>query len=185
MVNISRVRSTWSGFLGAPGVTTLYSLDTLTFVTDLQVFWESMAGDLPTGVSIQVEAAGDVIDSATGNLVSQWVANEVPVVEGAGGNGYAAPVGACIDWLTETIANHKRLRGRSFIVPLDAGAFTGDGTLNGTLIGHLEEYATAFIESQSTSFVIWHRGTGTNGSVGLVTSAHVPDLAAVLRSRRD
>jgi hypothetical protein len=90
-----------------------------------------------------------------------------------------------IDWLTSTIANHKRLRGRTFVVPIDNGGFSGDGTPKDTLVTAFEAYGATLIEEQSTSFVVWHRGTGTNGSVGLVTSAHVPDMAAVLRSRRD
>lgn len=185
MVDVSRVRTSWTGFRGAPGVTTMYFLDTATCVESLHAFWTSMAGDLPGDVVIQVEDSGDIIDSETGDLTGSWVSDAVDPINGAGGNGYAAPVGACIDWLTSTIANHKRLRGRTFVVPLDAGGFSADGSPKDTLVTHFEAYGETLISEQSTSFVVWHRGTGTNGSVGLVTSAHVPDMAAVLRSRRD
>ena len=185
MVDISRVRSAWTGFRGAPGVTTMYFLDTATVVESLHAFWTSMAGDLPGDVVIQVEDSGDILDSETGELTGTWVSDPVDPVNGVGGSGYSAPSGLVIDWLTSTIADGKRLRGRTFVVPTDAGGTSSDGTPKDTVVTAFETYGATLIEEQSTSFVVWHRGTGTNGSVGLITSAHVPDMFAVLRSRRD
>lgn len=185
MGDISRVRSTWTGFLGAPGVTTMYFVDTSTAVESVHAFWASMSGDIPGDVDIQVESAGDTIESTTGALTGAWVSDPVAVVHCGGSGVYAAPVGACVDWLTGTIAHGRRLRGRSFIVPITASSFQSDGTLLDAFKDNLTTYATTLITEQSASFCIWHRGTGSDGSTGIVTSAHVPDMAAVLRSRRD
>lgn len=198
MVDLSRVRASWSGFNGGPGVSTFYTTSTDTIVESLHAFFTSMAGDLPGDVNIQVEDTGDIIDSVTGELLDTWVSDPVSPVVGGGGNGYAAPAGAVINWLTSTVLDGHRVRGKTFIVPLDAGGFTIDGSLNNTLIGHFESYANTLISEQSATFMVWHRPAAAvaaqggrparaahAGGVGLITSCKVPDLAAVLKSRRD
>jgi hypothetical protein len=90
-----------------------------------------------------------------------------------------------VDWITDTITNRRRLRGRTFLVPIAGNAYQTNGTLYDSARTALQTAATAFVAAQSTSFVIYHRGTGSDGSNGLVTSAFVPDMIAVLRSRRD
>lgn len=166
-------------------MTTMYFVDTATAVESVHAFWASMSGDIPPDVDIQVENVGDTIDSATGVLTGAWAADPVAVVHCGGGGIYAAPVGAVIDWLTSTIANGKRLRGRTFLVPLSFDRFQADGTLEDNTRDSIQAYGETLISEQSDSFCIWHRGTGSDGSTGIVTSAHVPDMAAVLRSRRD
>jgi hypothetical protein len=163
----------------------MYFLDTATAVESVHEFWVSLEADLPNDVHIQVEDSGDVLDSETGDLTGTWVSDGVDIVDGGASTGYSAASGAVVDWLTSTIADSKRLRGKSFIVPLAGGAYTAAGVLNSTFVTALEAYGATLISTQSTSFVVWHRGTGTNGSVGLITSAHVPNTVAVLRSRRD
>ena len=185
MVDIRRVRAVWSGFVGGPGVSTFYFLDTLTAVESVRDFFSGCSTFLPTDVHIQVESAGDVIDPTDGHLTDTWVSDPVAVVIGTNDAAYAAPAGCVVDWLTNTIGPHRRLRGRTFLVPLSDAAYQPDGTLATGPRTTLQGAADLLVTSQSTSFVIWHRGSGTDGSVGLVTSALVPDFVAILRSRRD
>jgi len=185
MTEISRVRSVWTGFPGGPGVTTMYFLDTATAVADLRTFWALFSGALPADVHIQVENAGDIIEDSTGALTGAWSSESVAVVNGASTEAYSAPSGACINWLTETIGPHRRIRGRTFIVPLANEAYQNDGSLSPTVLAEFHDHAESFIVSQSSSFVVWHRGTGSDGTNGLVTAASVHDMVAVLRSRRD
>jgi hypothetical protein len=185
MTDISRVRSVWSGFPGAPGVTTMYFTSTDTVVENLHAFWAAMSGDLPGDVNIQVESSGDILDSATGNLLDTWTSDPVASVACGGGGGYSAASGAVVDWLTTTVVNRKRIRGRTFIVPTNGDNYDVDGTLKGSYLTSLRGYAESFRSSESASFYIWHRGTGSDGSIGLVTASVVPPKVAVLRSRRD
>lgn len=186
MTDLDRVRSAWTGFSGAPGVTTMYFLDTVTAVASVHDFWNSVATYLPNDVHILVENAGDVIDDETGDLVGAWSADAVTPAVGVDDNPYPAPSGACITWLTETILDGRRLRGRTFIVPLAGSKYQNDGTLAEGTITALNTIAADLIAAQSASFVIYHRKSGTHaGGNGLVTSAVVHDMAAVLRSRRD
>jgi hypothetical protein len=163
----------------------MYFTDTDTAVASVHAFWLDMAPELPGDVTVQVESSGDILDDATGDLIDTWVSDPVDPVHCSGPGTYAAPAGACIDWLTATIANHRRLRGRTFLVPLIAADFDADGSLNDRVHTALKSFGDTLIAAQSASFVIWHRGTGTTGSSGLVTSCVVPDMAVILRSRRD
>ena len=185
MTDIYRVRSVWSGFPGGPGVTTMFFLDVATAVASVHTFWTDISDRLPLDVHVQVQNVGDIINDETGDMTGAWSAESVTVVNGASDNPYAAPVGACINWLTETIAHARRLRGRTFIVPISNQDFQSDGSLGAAPRADILAAAEALIESQSLSFVVWHRGTGTDGSNGLITAATVPDKAVVLRSRRD
>lgn len=185
MTEIYRVRSVWTGFPGGPGVTAHYFLDVATACASLGTFWHDLYMQLPSDVHIQVENAGDILEDSTGALTGAWSAAAVSVVNGDNSARYSAPVGACIDWNTETIGPHRRLRGRTFVVPICSDSFDTDGSLDPTKRASIQTAADALLAAQSASFVVYHRGTGSDGTNGLVTSAYVPDLAAVLRSRRD
>jgi len=185
MTNLYRVRSIWSGFPGGPGVSTMFFLDMATAIDAVHTFWAALAPRLPEDVHIQVQNFGDVISDTTGELVDSWTADTVAVVVGSNTDGYAAPAGACVNWHTDTVVNGKRLRGRTFLVPIGPNAFQTDGSLGPTPIANIQSYADALVASESSSFVVWHRGSGTDGTFGLITAAQVPDKVVVLRSRRD
>jgi hypothetical protein len=185
MTEIYRLRSTWTGFVGSPGVSTMFFLDVATAVASVHTFWTVVAAKLPSDVHIQVENTGDILEDTTGELTGAWSAASVASIGGAMSDPYSAPSGAVVDWLTETITAGHRLRGRTFVVPLGGPTYQADGSLAAATITLIQGAADDLIASQSASFVIWHRGTGSDGSNGLVTAARVPDLAAVLRSRRD
>jgi len=185
MGDLYRVRAVWSGFIGAPGVSTFYFVDNATCVDSLFQFFTAIKSHIPSIVHIQVESSGDTIDSVTGELTGAWVSDPVADIVCTGNSPHSAPSGLVVDWLTATVTHGHRLRGRTFIVPLSNEEYDPDGTINGGTIASVEGNAADLITAQSASFVIWSRGHGTDGTTGLVTSAHVPDLAAVLRSRRD
>lgn len=199
MTTLCRVRSVWSGFRGGPGVTTMYFLDTSTCVEDLHTLWTAINAHLPDDVSIQVENTGDTIESTTGDLVGTWPASdEVAPVVGLNVDAYAAPVGAVVNWLTSTVSDGSRLRGKSYIVPLAGNQFASDGSIGTAPLSDLVTAFGNFSAGQLASFVIWRRPRDAKaadgsrpavearaGSHGLVTSVRIPDVAAVLRSRRD
>ena len=176
----------------------MYFLDTATVIASLNTFWDAIKGYLPPDVTVTPDPAGDVIEDTTGDLTGSWGSTAGAAHTGTYTAPHAAPAGGVIDWLTDTILDGHRLRGRSFIVPLSSGCYEADGSLGAAYITGMEAAASAFIASQSSSFVVWHRPypgreatTGHPakpahaGGHGLVTFHHVPDMAAILRSRRD
>lgn len=186
MTDLYRVRSALTGFPGGPGVATMYFLDVETAVASVQTFWTEIIARFPSDFHAQVENAGDIINDATGDLTGSWTADAVASTVGDQGDPYPAPAGAVITWLTETVLDGRRLRGRTFCVPYGGLNYQNDGSLAPLAITDLQDGATALIAAQSSSFVIWHRPTGAHaGGHGFVTAAMVHDKVAILRSRRD
>jgi hypothetical protein len=201
MASMYRVRSLWTGFSGAPGYTNMYfgTTDPLLAgaslaVSDVRAFWQSIVSLFPDDVQINVEANVQVVDDATGLIENELSATPVSSVNGSATTGYAAPVGASIEWRTAAYVNGRRVKGRTYVVPILGGSFETDGTLGPTQLGLLQTSAAAFIAAAS-NFVVWHRPreasagpppvSASAGSLHLVTAASVSDRAAVLRSRRD
>jgi len=203
MTSLFRSRIHFTGFIGAPGVATLYSLDISTWVAALDTLADAMVVDMPSGASATVDHFGDEIEDTTGALVGSWDDHSLShVVSGEGGAAYSPASGSLIQWRTGSILDGHRLQGHTFVVPLSADAYTSAGVVNSAHTGPLLDAASAFIADQSSSFVLWHRpfpgraaGPGTppkpkakaahDGGHALVVSAGVPDKACVLRSRRD
>lgn len=194
----------WTGFPGAPGYSNFF------FSTD-GGFWDGgIIGDnaqaaaedaalsvntafgritnlLPAGVTISREAEAPVIDSATGETVGLIDLPGTPAREGAGTGGYSGPSGAVVNWRTTDYRFGRRIRGRTFLVPLDGSAYEDDGTLTDDALSDLRGFGNDIIDvGGGTEFGVWSRPrNGSGGVFATVTGSNVPDLAAVLRSRRD
>lgn len=197
MTEIRRVRCGMTGFIGAPGVATFYFLDTDTAVASLKTFWDSVGAMMPATVTIQVENTGDILEDTTGEITGSWASDVVAASPGGSDGSYSAPSGAIVSWETNTYLDGRRLRGRTFVVPLSGNQYQTDGTIvNGSLTA-LAGFGITLITEQSDSLVVWHRprtakaADGSRPAVaaragghGLVNSCRVPDRAAVLSSRR-
>jgi hypothetical protein len=192
--NIYRYRSVWTGFSGAPGYTNLYAMPDTTeqvFADAVRAFLADAAqsatpGDhLPQTVAIQGDPNVDVLDVATGLLVDSVPVTPPAVVQGANSTVYAAPAGACINWLTGAVHNGHRVRGRTFFVPLASSAFENNGTLHSSALTNLRTAAAAYIAGSSTPCV-WSRPiAGGGGAAFAIASSQVTDKVAILTSRRD
>jgi hypothetical protein len=185
-MTIARLTATWTGFSGAPGYTNFY-FDVPGVAPGLVVdFFEAIYLHLPGVVTVEVPNSGDLIDEVTGELENTWSATGGASITGGGGNMGAAPAGACISWYTDGIARARRVRGRTFIVPLANGSYENNGSLHGITIPALQGAGDALITASGSNFGIWSRPRlGTGGSFHVATRAAVKDKAAVLRSRRD
>ena len=191
---ISRVTAIWQGFTGAPGYTNFF-FDAFGGgdVVDDEVgrvvaFFEALAAALPNGVSVAVQQEVAILEETTGGLIDYAQASSAPaVVAGTGSGGYSSPTGAAITWNTETVAKGRRLRGRTFIVPLNGGRYEANGTLTSVAIDNLTAAAGILVgDGTGPQLVIWSRPeNGAGGAIGPVTSYGVRDKAAILRSRRD
>lgn len=199
MTVLTRHRVGWTGFPGGPGVSTFYGLgDGAAMTTFLHTFFLALASYIPNDVTIQVESSGDLIEDTTGELTGTWTADAADSINCLSSAVYAAPAGLGVTWTTDTVLDGHRLRGRTFIVPLEASAYQTDGTLDGTVRGAFIAAAETFVAGAVGDFVIWHRPriaaaatpyhpavTARAGGHGLVTASSVRDKAVVLRSRRD
>lgn len=186
MAIIQRVVCEWSGGAGLPGYSIFHGVGTsVDVVTDLVTFFTAIADRIPFGVSVKVPSSGDSIEAATGVLAGSWSGASGATVAGAGGATWAAGVGALVIWNTPNIRNGRRVRGRTFLAPLDDGGFDGSGTLTTAYISDIEAAATAL--AGGGNLVVWSRPTAPGASDGdssEVTSARVPDRITSLRTRR-
>ena len=191
---ITRVTAVWSGFTGAPGYTNFFfdafgGGDLVDSEVDRTVaFFEAISAVLPNSVSVQVQQEAAVLDESSGALINYALATEAPdPITGDGGTNYSAASGASVTWNTEAIARGRRLRGRTFIVPMGTNWYDPQGTINSNGLSWLNAGAEALIgDGSGPQLVIWSRPRdGAGGTIGQVVSHRVADQVAVLRSRRD
>lgn len=197
-MTLARVRTVLTGFPGGPGISTHYFLDSAGSVAAVAAFWAACVTQMPITVTAQVQPSGDIIDPANGAIVGSFNETGQPFSRGTSDISYAAPAGAVIRWNTNGVAAGKRIRGRTFIVPLFGGAYQSDGSLSPSCLNALTNAASGLAAALPLSFSIWHRPKFgprpvaggprpliTAGTSSQVTSSSVPDKVAVLRSRRD
>lgn len=184
---LNRIRVEWTGWGGGPAVSTFYSDGAaLPNLTDLRTFYLALAGQIPTGISIQVKGEGDKIRSSDGGLVGSWVGTAPAAVSCTGGTSYSSASGAHVTWLTDTIHGRRRLKGKTFIVPLGGGCYGSNGRISSAVVTVLQNAATTFLNSGSTLYQVWGRpGPNGGGMSAQMKTAKVTDLPSVLTSRRD
>lgn len=193
-MDMLRVTALWSGFPGAPGYSNFFFAGGGGLISDAQQVaqrvadaFAAVAPRLPVDVTIQVEQAVEVIDSDTGMTTDFREISTIPPVVGSGGASYAGPTGAVVNWRTNDLRNGRRIRGRTFLVPLSTASFATDGTLSEAAREDVQDFAAVLIGGDLDSELgVWSRPIGGAGGVfATVVSSTVPDMAAVLRSRRD
>lgn len=191
-----RATWTWGGFSGAPGYTTLYFLDPDPISqagldqtgARTHTFWAAIAPYLPTGVSVTMPTILEEVQSDDGELVVEHIFPGGTTVNGSAGNTYSSAMGACVTWHSPFVINGRKLRGRTFLVPLGSQVFSANGTLSDSIQLAIQNAGNALANATTgIDLGIWHRPTPglSDGSVAGVTHCRVNDKGAVLRSRRD
>lgn len=203
-MDMVRITARWSGFTGSPGYSNFF------FTTD-GGFWDGgLIGDgaqqaansarskvreaffqitnlLPEGVAIDIDSEALIIDSDTGETLGFAEVDGPGIMDGTSSGGYSAASGAVINWLTNDYRFGRRIRGRTFLVPLAGSTYQSDGTLTSSALSDLRDFAGEITSSSgSAQFGVWSRPRGGTGGVfATAVGSRVPDMAAVLRSRRD
>lgn len=180
---LTRLVVRMDGWPGAPGFMTFYAADPIGFRDAVIAFIDVCAGLMPDNITFTVPNAGELINDGTGTMEGAWSEGSTYTRTGVQTGVWAAPVGAVVTWRTTTIVRGRRLRGRTFVVPLVGAAFEDNGTLSSTNLATLQSAANDLIADADLR--VWSRPTASSpGTSANVTSATVPDIAAVLRSRR-
>lgn len=199
MAEILKFTAQWSGFAGAPGYSNFFARDFSGgapdqamadgFLTKLDTWLDAWAGFLPVNVSVLVNAQVEVIEETTGALEGFFNVTPDFSRSGSSTDNWSAASGACVNWYTPLVRNGRRLRGRTFMVPLYGAAYQSDGTLNNTMLGTLRTATNTFISQTGAGDMgVWGRPTAPGASDGVwaaCSSMTINDKVAVLRSRRD
>lgn len=182
---------TWSGASGSPGVNIWHArfdtgaiptpADLQEVVDALQTFYATIDGLYPNTLtaSFAGEAAGVGPDSGDTFTANPWSE------PGDNANGYLSPATMMyVNWSTST--GGRRGRGRTFIGPLDAGVREANGTpteeARGVLQGAVDALVSSSLSDNGWAVGVWSR---TDAVLRDFTSGSVPNMFAVLRSRRD
>lgn len=188
---VQQVRTVWSGFSGGPGYTNLYFADASTVDAVLDAvsqWWTDLQQVFPTSMTFSIDNAVQQIDTVTGaETGSSNGTTFVPPVSGGALNAFGpAPAGICVGWDTSDFLAGRRIRGRTFLVPVTKVAFEDNGTIAGGTLTTVAAAASALLTNADAALSVWHRPVlGTGGQVSRATAFTVRDKAAVLRSRRD
>lgn len=199
MTDMAKVTVNWSGFIGGPGFTNLYFraaaggaitqgvADAAT--AKVHTWLTAWLGALPMNVTVTVDPSVEVVNDADGVLSAFFTTAPGAGRPGTGAGGYAAASGACINWYTTGIRFGRRVRGRSFMVPLYGGAFSTDGTIDDSKLSGFRTATSAMISTvDAAELAVWNRPLKTvpgSGGSHVVTASTIPDKAAILSSRRD
>lgn len=204
MVSIARVRTTWTGFNGAPGYTNLFFRDfggepvngnditaeaAAAAAGRVRSFFSELAPVFPNDVVLTVDSVVDIIESADGKLIDSYTIPAPAVVNGTQTGTFSSVTGAVVGWQTGAIRNSRRIRGRTFLVPAAGLAFNASGRLDPGTQAQIQTAANKLVATNLTPDLgVWARPTtkgATDGQWAVATGARVPDLPAILRSRRD
>lgn len=191
---ITRITATWGGFRGAPGYSNFYfggaaadDTDAESLAEAVRSFFNAFRVDLPSSVTISIQPSAEIIDETNGQITGQVDFTPPETITGGTNATYSAASGAVVNWNTAGYRNGRRIRGRTFVVPLSNAAYDTAGDISTASLGLLRNGAAFLTSGVSVlPFVVWARpNDGANGTAEPVVSATVPDLGAVLRSRRD
>lgn len=200
MAGMARVTVNWTGFVGAPGYTNLYFRDfdgggAITqeiangAVAKTDVWLDTWVASLPSSVSILVDPTVEVIEETTGALTGFFTTSPDTARTGASTGAYSAVAGACVNWYTDNVRNGRRMRGRSFIVPLGSAGLATNGTLDDAKLVTWRTATATFIDGVGVGDLgVWGRPSApgaTDGVWSVVKSFSIPDKTAYLSSRRD
>lgn len=186
MSTIDRITAVWSGVPGLPGYTNLYFTDALGMTDEVLAFFNTIRTKIPSNVTVTVASNGDTYTAETGELVGSWSEAGGGAVTGEGNTEHSGPTGAVVNLQTTSINRGHKVRGRFFLVPLSWDSYDGNGSIADAYLSTLRDAATALLADTNDRLVVWSRPrSGSGGMAAVVTSTSVPDLAAVLRSRRD
>lgn len=202
MVALVRVKVRWAGFIGSPGYSVMHFLGdtgtptgqaTAEAAAGLTATWcQSIKDLLPSVATLQVMGDVEEIAESTGELTNIYsVTTPNPTSSSAAAaESYAGPCGAVVNWRTAGVRNGRRVHGRTFLVPLTSSALENNGTLKPTTMSTILSASQTLVNGafDAPHFGVFARPTSPGNTDGIfhkAVSCNVPDLAAVLRSRRD
>jgi hypothetical protein len=194
LMPFSQLTARWNGFTGSPGWIRMKFLgelnvaDANTAAANFRSFLVQLSTLGPAGSSITFDTAVGIYDN-DGSQTGEVTLSVVPAaISCTGAGAYAGGAGAVINWTTGAFHLGRKVRGRTFLVPLTQGAFQTDGTLASTVQGNIQSAGVTFANSSPSPVVFSQKPNGSGGVsslISVISGATVPDRTAILRSRRD
>lgn len=208
--HVLRYKVEWTGFTGAPGYTNLYFNTSGDFFTPenvtepvakIDAWLNAWNSRLPATVNVKLSSTVETVRVVDGVLTDFDTIAPFARANGTGTGNYSAASGACVNWYTDGIRTGRRVRGRSFMVPIAGSALAINGSIDDAALSALRTANADLIvpTASGSRLYVWARptpikdpvtgkptgGTNPDGLSFPVVSTTLPDKVAVLRSRRD
>lgn len=193
LVHEVKIRS--AGFPGAPGWTTFYFDGEDPTERSNQFRWckdylEGVKGLFPAQWTAAVQAEGRVLITGSGALDSNTTipddgtGNTVIGADPSGAFGSGAS-GMCISLTTAGVNRARRVRGRTYLVPISNGVYGPDGTIADAFLAGLRPFMQTLFTDPRQVGVYSRPRAGVGGAFFPVATVRIADKAAVLTTRRD
>jgi hypothetical protein len=199
MTQHAKITINWTGFQGGPGYTNL-AFDDFTegdvtqaivdgAIGKTDAWLDAWVGLFPAGLSYVISPSVEIVNTQTGALEGYMTGTPDLTRVGTSVGHYAGGSGACINWYTTAIRNGRRIRGRTFMVPLGNYALGDNGTIDDPrLVGMIDATTLFMNDTRAGELGVWARPTAPGAADGRwapVESFRINDKVAQLRSRRD
>jgi hypothetical protein len=198
-VTFIRVKINWTGFVGSPGYTNLnfeHIVDGAwtqpevdAAVAKAQTWLTAQRAYFPPAVTTGIDPAVSEHNEQTGEVESFWQVTPNTAVAGTSAStNFTSGAGYCITWSTAGVRNGRRVRGRTFVVPVSSSSFEADGSLaNANRTAWLAQATTLAGDSDNVRLGIFAHTPGAlipDGGIYDVIGASIRDRPAFLTSRR-
>lgn len=198
MAQMARITVNWTGFAGAPGYTNLHFRDFAgggvtqavvdNAIARVDTWLDAWLNHMPITVNLGINPSVEVIEDTTNTLVDFMTGTpDTPRVGFINGS-YSAVSGACVNWSTAGIRNGRRVRGRSFMIPLAGTAYGSDGTLDAGVLNSVRAATDVLINTaEEGDLGVYSRPStkvAADGAWHVVSAFTIPDRASILKSRR-
>jgi len=183
-------RAVWSTAGGGIGYTVFHFATTVdsnaeaqTIANAVRAFFQSLVGLFPNEVSINFESEYLNL-AADGTLEAVFAVAPPAQVLGTDTSTYNRAAGVRVDWGTGQIVNGRRLTGRTYLVPVGAGAYDATGLVTSANATAILAAANTLISATASTapLAVWSR---THQVSHVVTTPSVPSKGAILTGRRD
>lgn len=189
---ILRQRTHWAVQGGGQGLTNMYfegaegtEPSRTAVAAAVRAFYDTLKGQFAKGVTWTFEGELAGVNTIGGQVYDFFPCTAPGQVSSTSVTAYAAPAGAVVEWRASGVLNGRRVKGRTYLVPLNSGTFQDDGTLAPATMTAILGAANALLAAADAAthpLVVY---SPTHEAHDTVTSVRVNDKAAILRSRRD
>lgn len=191
MAVVAEMTMNWSGSVGGAGVSVFHlavpadQAAAQDAIADMRTFFTNIASLVPNEISWVPGSEVRILNTNTGELTGVFSVTPGSPISGGNVGGYNLAAGGRVDWTTGIIVGGRRLRGRTYVVPLAVASYSNVGQLLAATVTQLTTAATTFRNDMAGGahpLQVWSRA---NGVAADVASVSIPPMGAILRSRRD
>jgi hypothetical protein len=196
MANIDKLVVSWN-FSGIPSGSSVFYTSASqgsSFQPRLVTFFTAIESYFPTAIGWTIPNNGETLDETTGKQVNVWSGGTTSTLAGTGTGAWSQVSGALIRWQTGQFANGRKIRGRTFLVPIGSANYSA-GTISATTANAINAAATTLWSALPGQLVVYSRPVYDNtvkpptltraGFSHPVNGSAVPTAVTYLSSRRD